>query len=273
VTRIRTTATALAQETLVDRKSGPPIWLFIAGALIALGLAACGSTGGSDQRTQPRPDVARAAATPYSDLQHPNAVISSAVNENQSQAGFHRLMDGAADSINHYWGQAVPRIFNQRYVPPRFVGAYVPGRDHVVCGGRDAAERGNAFFCAPDNFIAYDEPTFMYKMFKEVDPLAPAFILAHEWGHAIQHQLGVRYPNTIQSELGADCFSGAWAAYAAEHDELTREDFDQAVATMTSLQDPNGVPWLDPGAHGTAFERRAFGNGTSRPPCIVPEGG
>ena len=73
----------------------------------------------------------------------------------------------------------------------------------MICGGQPTPIRGNAFFCRPDNFIAWDEPTLMLPLFKE-SPLAPIFVLAPEWRHSVQQRLQVNYPNTIESELGAD---------------------------------------------------------------------
>ena len=38
--------------------------------------------------------------------------------------------------------------------------------------------------------------------------MALAWLLAHEWGHAMQHLLGLRYSRTLYQELAADCFAG-----------------------------------------------------------------
>jgi predicted metalloprotease len=205
---------------------------------------------------EPTAEVAKVVDQPGDDTQHLRA-----------------LLDAAAQSINNFWAVTVPKTYGRQYVPPRIEGPYDPTQDQVLCGGQNIAERGNAFYCPPDNFITWDEPTFLLDLYQRVTNLAPVFVLAHEWGHSIQAQLRVKYADNVQHELGADCLAGAWADDARQAGALTREDFDQALDTLIDLQDPDNVPWTDPQAHGTAYERtRAFGNGVEGGPtaCIAP---
>jgi predicted metalloprotease len=182
-------------------------------------------------------------------------------------------MDAAAQEIGGYWVRTVPQLYGRPYMPPRFVGGYDPSRgDAVLCGGKPSAVKANAFFCPPDNYIAWDEPTLMIPLARH-SPLMPVFVLAHEWGHSVQRQLGVRYPDTIHAELGADCLAGAWAADAAARGKLTREDFDRAVEVLDALQDADDLPWTASDAHGTGFERiQSFGHGVDGGPygCVKP---
>jgi predicted metalloprotease len=264
----------------------------IAALSVTIGLAfGCGGEAADQGNDSPEPPQARAAPhAPVSDPgavrppgippgaveAKPTAVVANVVDQPADDAQHLRaLLNAAAQSINNYWAVAVPEVYGRQYVPPRIAGPYDPARVDLVCGGQSVPGqgRGNAFYCRPDNFIAWDEPTFLLDLYRRVTNLAAVFVLAHEWGHAIQAQLRVQYPNTIDSELGADCLAGAWADVARQAGELTREDFDRALETLTSLQDPDQLPWTDPQAHGTAYERtRAFGDGVESGPtaCVAP---
>lgn len=250
----------------------------IVATLVAVSLVS--GCAGEDAKQVPErsgePTAARAAkATPAkASFQDPEAVVENAVEADSEAVQQHRqLISAAAQSIDGYWSSAVPEIYGEKYVPPRIFGAYDPSRDSVICSAEEAAHQGNAFFCIRQNYIAWDEPTLFLKLHREISPLAPIVVLAHEWGHAIQAQLGAYYDRDIESELGADCLAGAWAGNAAEEGLLTREDFDRALDTLIAAQDPEDVPWIAADAHGTAYERgRAFGNGVEAGPkrCIRP---
>jgi predicted metalloprotease len=252
--------------------------LLALGALSAL-VAACGSDGGGSTSADKAAANAQRPAehvsletAPYQAAKAENAVLYQAVQEDPETVGaFRDLMSAAANEIGGFWIRRVPELYGRQYTPPRFVGGYDPANGaNVTCGGKPNALPGNAFFCPPDNYIAWDEPSFMIPLFRQ-SPLAPVFVLAHEWGHSVQHQLGVRFKHTIDAELDADCLAGAWAVDAASRGKLTREDFDRAVEILQAVQDKDGIPWTDSQAHGTAFERiDAFGHGVDRGPyaCI-----
>jgi predicted metalloprotease len=244
---------------------------------VSLGLASCGSDSGdstsADNAQDPSERVSGEAA-PYRAARATNAELYRAAKADpETVAAFRKLIGAAADEIGAYWSQAVPKLYGVPYHGPDFVGGYDPAHgEQVTCGGVNNALKGNAFFCDQDNYIAWDEPTFMVPLFRK-SMLAPVFVLAHEWGHSVQAQLGAQYAHSIDVELGADCLAGAWAVDAAQKGALTREDFDRAVEVLNSVQDTDGLPWTDSDAHGTAFERiRSFGDGTEGGPyrCISP---
>jgi predicted metalloprotease len=85
-------------------------------------------------------------------------------------------------------------------------------------------------------------------------------ILAHEWGHLVQGNLGTvgdsRY-FPIQKELQADCFAGAFAKFLNEKGVLEPGDFEEGVEVLMEVSDPKEVPWFDPGAHGVKAQRTA----------------
>lgn len=179
-------------------------------------------------------------------------------------AAFDDSMNLALGAINEYWAEAFPAEFGERWIPPaEFIAYYPPEDPGPPCAG-EAALPENAVYCAPEDFVAWDEPNFMLPYYAEVGDMATAVILAHEFGHGVQARLGMsnEFDLTIESELQADCFAGAWAGWADQQGLLGRQSVDQAVATMASLADPAGVDFTDPQSHGTAEERLdAFGYG------------
>ena len=109
----------------------------------------------------------------------------------------------------------------------------------------------------------------MIPFYSEVGDAAIGFVLAHEWGHLVQENLGVDFPLTIESELNADCLAGDFAA--ALYDEGLLEggtglkpgtDLAEAAEGIFRVGDDPATAWQDPDAHGTGDERlQAFATG------------
>jgi predicted metalloprotease len=109
---------------------------------------------------------------------------------------------------------------------------------------------------------------------RQIGDFAWVIVVAHEWAHHIQAQLGFDLgvgPDRagdappIELEHQADCLAGAYAIDAERTGWLDAGDIDEAL-TMTEISgDPPGTAWDDPGAHGTGDERTdAFLTGYSR---------
>jgi predicted metalloprotease len=76
-----------------------------------------------------------------------------------------------------------------------------------------------------------------------------AFVLGHEWGHQIQHCLGIPLPGSGFEEYQADCLAGVALGAAAEAGLLTEEQVNEAL---------RGVFWPhDTPSHGTSVTRQA----------------
>ena len=164
--------------------------------------------------------------------------------------------------LQAFWTQTLPEVYDVEYEPIDTVIPYRPSTRNVpACGGeplpREVAE-DNAFYCRPDDFIAWDAEGLFPDLFLEFGDFAISLVLAHEWGHAIQNRAREGGP-TIQTELQADCFAGAWtgAIDRGERPALNLEDGDieEAMAGYLLFRDPAGTSPNDPGAHGSAFDR------------------
>ena len=120
--------------------------------------------------------------------------------------------------------------------------------------------KGNAFYCGGqgDDYIAYDAAFLLPKLNKTFGALAPAVVLAHEMGHAIQARVGIKAPSVV-IELQADCFAGAWVANAQKSAKdpvvIDEPALDSSVRAILALRDQPGTPATNPQAHGLAFDR------------------
>ncbi|MFE1664865.1 neutral zinc metallopeptidase [Microbacterium sp. P02] len=126
----------------------------------------------------------------------------------------------AATVIDEYWETNV-----EGYRPPQLI--IVDGSTSTQCG--TASNATGPFYCPPEETV-YVDPTFFGLLRSQFDatagPLAQLYVLAHEYGHHVQQITGVMndHPdngtgpdsNGVRTELQADCFAGAWVAYAPD---------------------------------------------------------
>ena len=138
----------------------------------------------------------------------------------------------ASLNIDQFWQERL-----EGYRQPQLI--IVDGATSTACG--TASNATGPFYCPPDETV-YVDPTFFSILREQYDttagPLAQLYVLAHEYGHHVQHLIGVmdQYPNNgtgpdsngVRTELQADCFAGAWVAAASEQ------------------VDENGTPYLQP---------------------------
>ena len=138
------------------------------------------------------------------------------------------------------------------------------------CG--EATEFDAAFYCPWDGTVYLAEPFL-------IDTVGPygsgglAQVIAHEWGHHVQSQLGI-WSSDLQDamdtrgatrtygfirELQADCLAGTYIRYADGRDTYAPRDVDAAVALLYDEGgDPDGASQGEPGAHGTPAQRVRF---------------
>src|SRR5699024_2798813 len=95
-----------------------------------------------------------------------------------------------------------------------------------ICGGSTSDIPMNAFYCPPADVIAWDRAQLLPMLHQEFGPMAIGTVLAHEYGHAIQSDLGSRAgisrdTKTIVREQQADCFAGNYMRWLAEGNSET----------------------------------------------------
>ena len=170
--------------------------------------------------------------------------------------------------IQAYWSQTLPSVYHTDYkaIPADRLYAYSASNPPPSCGGYGRTPysevAGNAFYCDQGDFVAWDEQGLFAKLRQQYGDFAPALVLAHEWGHAIQARVGFETSETVYMEQQADCFAGAWAAHIAQDGRMAESDLDSALAGLLGLRDPSGIDGSEDGAHGNGFDRvRAFQDG------------
>ena len=200
-------------------------------------------------------DVAR--GTPATGRQ-----IRTDTNTAFDYAEYSRTLEQVVASLEAYWAEALPQEFGVAFSPPSRYVYYRPEEaPGPSCGGEPAPAQ-NAFYCSAGDFIAWDETGLIIPYYVGAGDFAAAFVIAHEFGHAMQQRLPRQEQLGVLRELQADCFAGAWARHVQDAGELAAGDLDEATLAVFSARDLPGTPFSDPAAHGSGFERtRAFTDG------------
>jgi predicted metalloprotease len=134
----------------------------------------------------------------------------------------------------------------------------------TVCG-TETYEEPNAFFCPSREIMAWDRGVFVPTGREFFGDVSIAALMAHEYGHAVQHMAGIVDDSTsvIVSEQQADCFAGTYVRWIAEDRSprfslSTGDGLNHVLAAAITLRDPilgpQDTEMLEEG-HGTALDR------------------
>lgn len=179
------------------------------------------------------------------------------------------------NSVQKFWDGVFQRS-GQRY-------AYVDTvffTDQVQTGCGLASSQVGPFYCPHDQLVYID-----LGFFDELEsrfgvgaaPFTQAYVIAHEYGHHVQNQLGVleRIGNdrqgpeskAVRSELQADCYAGVWAAHAVDTgliEELTQADINSGLDAASAIGDDRiqeqtqGQVRPETWTHGSSEQRRRW---------------
>lgn len=153
-------------------------------------------------------------------------------------------------AIDNHWSN----VFDEArvsYESPNVIP--LEGLLNTACGRHGPASA--AFYCPLDQTI-YLDPQFLAQQDRLVGDYAPIIILAHEWGHHVQHLLLVPRGAGNEFELQADCLAGVYSRKAEDQNWLEPGDFLEALTMSESAGDSLSFPQDAPGAHGTYLDRR-----------------
>lgn len=151
---------------------------------------------------------------------------------------------GYINSIQSYWSSAMNNYSISKTV-------FFTGSTQSGCG--TASTDVGPFYCPVDKKVYIDLGFFdelRTRFGASTGPLAQAYVLAHEYGHHVQDQLGIldRIGNDhqgpgsvgVKSELQADCFAGVWANHAAQtkyFTKITPADVRDALSAAAAVGD------------------------------------
>jgi len=171
------------------------------------------------------------------------------------------IAEQATEDVSAYWRETYPQVYGGEFQELAGFYPYGPNTDPPPCGNPPPAYEeiaDNAFYCDGDDIIAWDDASFIPYMNTTYDGFTVAIVIAHEFGHAIQARAGA-VDRTVDLELQADCFAGAWTAWVTDGDapSFTPDDvdLDVAVAGMIGIRDQPGTSPDEEFAHGSGFDR------------------
>jgi predicted metalloprotease len=132
---------------------------------------------------------------------------------------------------------------------------YVESGTTVPTGCNVVLDSSAYAYCSLDDsvYIGQDQ---LWAFYSKQGDAAAAVGIAHEWGHHVQHVLGVAAAGRnglIALENQADCIAGAWVGYIDGLGRLERDDLNDINAILKVIGAAEG-----PGrVHGTLAERTA----------------
>lgn len=188
---------------------------------------------------------------------------------------------GTVNSVQDYWTNELPR-YGKKY---RNVNTVLySGATASACG--TASNQVGPFYCPLDKKVYIDASFFAEltsRFGADSGALAQEYVVAHEYGHAIQDQLGIldraqqdpqgQNSGAVRIELMADCLGGVWAKHASQTQAsngqpllraLTQDDIQSALSAASAVGDDRiqkklqGRVTPESWTHGSSAERQKW---------------
>jgi predicted metalloprotease len=140
----------------------------------------------------------------------------------------------------------------REYQDPKLV--LFSGATPTACGTGQSAM--GPFYCPGDQKVYIDLSFYrdLRERFRAPGEMAQAYVIAHEVGHHVQHQLGIAdkvrelqgragsqaraNALSVRMELQADCFAGIWAHHANRTRQILEQgDLESALGAAAAIGD------------------------------------
>ncbi|MBA2598023.1 MAG: neutral zinc metallopeptidase [Chloroflexia bacterium] len=160
------------------------------------------------------------------------------------------LTNAVLGDIDAFWAGEMAALGYDYYA-----AGMVPVSDVVYSScGQFGPYDNPAAYCPLDDAVYYSVPLGQ-DIQTTIGDYAWITVLAHEWGHHVQVVLGIAPELTIDRELQADCFSGAYAQHALQQGFLQEGDVTEGVMMTILGGDPIEMEEMVEGAHGSSDYR------------------
>ncbi|GAB77438.1 hypothetical protein SAMN05421595_1273 [Austwickia chelonae] len=167
------------------------------------------------------------------------------------------LVVGTVNSVQGYWKKKFPESTKNNTEWRLTKTNLYSGQTQSKCGM--ASNQVGPFYCPADRQVYIDASFFKLlsqRFGSDKGNFAKMYVVAHEYGHAAQDQLGVlgeaqkdpKGPASggVKVELMADCFAGMWAKDASTTKDkngktllkpLTQQDIQSALSAASAVGD------------------------------------
>ncbi len=186
--------------------------------------------------------------------------------ENTDGGQIDELAASAVSDIEEFWAAHYGETFNSEFTPVKELISWdSTDYDDVDFCGDSVLGLVNAGYCFDDNTIGWDRGELLPQLRDANGDMAVTMVLAHEYGHSVQHQseMVTEQTPTIVGEQQADCLAGVYMRWVAEGNSprftlSTADGLNNLLAAVIAFRDPLlNESDLEVGEdeHGSAFER------------------
>jgi predicted metalloprotease len=209
---------------------------------------------------------------PLDDLRGTNDSAETSLDGPQTNEELVRFLSFVLDDLQRFWGDTF-RQSGRDYREAELV--LFEGATNSACGG--ATEEVGPHYCPLDENVYLDLDFFrdLQNRFGAPGDFAVAYVVAHEIGHHVQHQMGISTrvseeqranPGSanelsVRLELQADCLAGVWAFTTYERRLLEEGDLEEGLNAAAAVGDDRiqqqATGTIDPESwtHGSSEQR------------------